>query len=148
MNKERQYEQFFTMSVRDRLSDGQIDRYVKSLYAEEGFHRVYEAAKKKKMLPFVGTPPFLATLSGLMRTSASFLKPPKSFIACLASVLRSARKRMRGRVPVCFRFQRVWNSFHAIWKAMNVLPVPVASVSRMRRSPLAIPSSTCLTAVS
>ena len=53
MNKERQYEQFFTMSVRDRLSDGQIDRYVKSLYAEEGFQRVYEAAKKKKMLPFV-----------------------------------------------------------------------------------------------
>ena len=30
------------------------------------------------------------------------------------------------------RFQRLWNSFHAIWKAMKVLPVPVASVSRMR----------------
>ena len=30
------------------------------------------------------------------------------------------------------RFQRLWNSFQASWKAMKVLPVPVASVSRMR----------------
>ena len=29
-------------------------------------------------------------------------------------------------------FHRLWKSFQAIWKAMNVLPVPVASVSRMR----------------
>ena len=40
---------------------------------------------------------------------------------------------MRGRrVGSRPRFQRLWNSFQAIWKAMNVLPVPVASVSRMR----------------
>ena len=40
---------------------------------------------------------------------------------------------MRGRrVGSRLRFQRLWNSFQAIWKAMKVLPVPVASVSRMR----------------
>jgi hypothetical protein len=51
---------------------------------------------------------------------------------------------MRGRrvgSPSFFqslRFQRLWNSFHAIWKAMKVLPVPVASVSRMRSRPSAM----------
>ena len=40
---------------------------------------------------------------------------------------------MRGRrVGSRLRFQRLWNSFQAIWNAMKVLPVPVASVSRMR----------------
>ena len=40
---------------------------------------------------------------------------------------------MRGRREGSrLRFQRLWNSFQAIWKAMKVLPVPVASVSRMR----------------
>ena len=40
---------------------------------------------------------------------------------------------MRGRRDGSrLRFQRLWNSFQAIWKAMKVLPVPVASVSRMR----------------
>ena len=48
-------------------------------------------------------------------------------------MLRSARKRMRGRrAGSRLRFQRLWNSFQAIWKAMKVLPVPVARVSRMR----------------
>ncbi len=55
MNKERQYEQFFTMSVKDKLTEEQINRYVRPLYAEEGFQRVYEATKKKKMLPFVAS---------------------------------------------------------------------------------------------
>jgi hypothetical protein len=31
--------------------------------------------------------------------------------------------------------QPLWKSFQASWKAMNVLPVPVAIVSRMRFSP-------------
>jgi hypothetical protein len=39
------------------------------------------------------------------------------------------------------RFQRAWNSFQRIWKAIEVLPVPVASVSRMRLLPVAIASS-------
>src|SRR5690349_1773076 len=49
-------------------------------------------------------------------------------------MLRSARKRIRGRragSPACFqsiRFQRLWKSFQASWKAMKVLPVPVARV--------------------
>jgi hypothetical protein len=52
--------------------------------------------------------------------------------------MRSARNRMRGRrVGSVSRFQsarfhRLWNSFQASWKAMKVLPVPVARVSRMR----------------
>jgi hypothetical protein len=57
--------------------------------------------------------------------------------------LRSARKRMRGRrVGSRPRFQRAWKSFQAIWKAMNVFPVPVASVRRIRSRPAAIASST------
>lgn len=50
---------------------------------------------------------------------------------------------MRGRrVGSRPRFQRLWKSFHASWKAMNVLPVPVASVSRIRCRSAAIASST------
>ena len=30
------------------------------------------------------------------------------------------------------KFQRAWNSFQAIWNAIEVLPVPVASVSSIR----------------
>ena len=61
---------------------------------------------------------------------------------------------MRGRrvgSPPLFqsaRFQRLWNSFQAIWKAMKVLPVPVASVSRMRSRPSAMASSTRAMAMS
>ena len=43
--------------------------------------------------------------------------------------------RGRRRIAACAqsgRFHRLWNSFQAIWKAINVLPVPVASVRRMR----------------
>lgn len=54
-NKERQYEQFFTMSIKDKLSEEQVNRYVKPLYDEDGFQKVYEATKKKKMLPFVAS---------------------------------------------------------------------------------------------
>ena len=46
------------------------------------------------------------------------------------------------------RFQRLWNSFQAIWKAMKVLPVPVARVSRMRGLLAAIASMTRSTAMS
>ena len=56
---------------------------------------------------------------------------------------------MRGRrVGSRLRFQRLWNSFQAIWKAMKVLPVPVASVSRMRCCSSAMASSTRSTAMS
>jgi hypothetical protein len=56
---------------------------------------------------------------------------------------------MRGRrVGSPERFQRLRNSFHAIWKAMNVLPVPVASVSSTRSRPSATASSTRSTATS
>ena len=46
------------------------------------------------------------------------------------------------------RFQRLWNNFHAIWKAMKVFPVPVASVSRMRGWPAAMASKARSTAMS
>ena len=43
---------------------------------------------------------------------------------------------MRGRrVGSPDRFQRLWNSFQAIWKAMAVLPVPVGQ--RQQDAPLA-----------
>ena len=55
---------------------------------------------------------------------------------------------MRGRrVGAPERFHFDWNSFHAIWNAMEVLPVPVASVSRMRRYPSATASSAAVTAL-
>lgn len=53
MNKERRYEQFFTMSVKADLTEEHIVRYIKPLYEEDGFQRIYDAAKKKKMLPYV-----------------------------------------------------------------------------------------------
>lgn len=56
---------------------------------------------------------------------------------------------MRGRrVGWPERFQRAWNSFQRIWKAIDVLPVPVARVSRMRWRPVATASSTRDTAMS
>ncbi len=53
MNKETRYELFFTMSIKDKLTEEQVNAYVKPLYEEEGYENVYEATKKKKMLPFV-----------------------------------------------------------------------------------------------
>ena len=55
MNREIQYEKFFTMSVKDTLTEQQVALYVKPLYAAEGFHKVYETTKKKKMLPYVAS---------------------------------------------------------------------------------------------
>jgi hypothetical protein len=67
----------------------------------------------------------------------------------LARIFRSARKRMRGRrIGSPERFQRAWKSFHAIWKAMKVFPVPVASVSRMRFLPAPTAARTRSIAVS
>ncbi|EKD59298.1 MAG: hypothetical protein ACD_55C00085G0001 [uncultured bacterium] len=67
----------------------------------------------KKRLPFLGTFPFLLISSGEMRTRASSGKAEKALYAWLARMLRSARKRMRGRregSPSFFqsvRFQRL-----------------------------------------
>lgn len=55
MNKKTKYEQFFTMSVKADLTKEQIMRYVKPLYEEEGFKKVYDITKKKKMLPYVAS---------------------------------------------------------------------------------------------
>lgn len=74
----------------------------------------------KKMLPFFGTLPFLRMSSGATRTIASSGNEEKALKAWFAKILRSARNRMRGlRVgssSECqsFRFQRLWNNFHAI----------------------------------
>ena len=97
----------------------------------------------KNRLPFFGTLPFLRMSAGSIRTIASSGKGKKALKAWSARMLRSVRNRIRGRrVGWPLRFQRLWNSFHAIWKAMNVLPVPVASVSRMRTAPAMMASST------
>src|SRR5208337_1047156 len=72
----------------------------------------------KKTLAFLGTRPFLRISSGSTRTSAlssNAANELKSLKAWFASVLRSARNRMRGRRDgVRLKFQRVWNNFHAI----------------------------------
>ena len=69
----------------------------------------------KNRLPFFGTLPFLRMSSGSIRTSASSGKAEKALYAWLARMLRSARNRMRGRRDGSrLRFQRLWNSFHAI----------------------------------
>ena len=84
----------------------------------------------KNTLPFFGTRPFLRISSGAIRTSASSSKAENALYAWSARMLRSARNRTRGlRVgsPPPFqsvRFHLLWNSFHASWKAMKVLPVP------------------------
>ena len=55
---------------------------------------------------------------------------------------------MRGRrVGARPRFQEAWKSFQAIWKAIEVFPVPVASVSRMRSRSWAMASSTAVMAL-
>ena len=41
------------MSIKDKLSEEEVDKYVRPLYEEEGFEQVYEWTRKKKMLPFV-----------------------------------------------------------------------------------------------
>ena len=62
--------------------------------------------------------------------------------------MRGCRATVPASERVDDRFQRLWKSFQTIWKAMNVLPVPVASVSRMRLRPSAMASITRLTATS
>ena len=52
----------------------------------------------------------------------------------------AVREEQDARAPAAhreLRFQRLWKSFHAIWNATSVLPVPVAIVSRMRCLPSA-----------
>jgi len=55
MNKWKRYELFFTASIKDKISEEEIERIVKPLYEEEGFSSVYETTKNKKMLPFVAS---------------------------------------------------------------------------------------------
>lgn len=55
MNKERRYEQFFTMSVKTDLTEEHIREFVHPLYEEDGFNKVYEVSHKKKMLPYVAS---------------------------------------------------------------------------------------------
>ena len=106
----------------------------------------------RKTLALVGTRPFLRNSSGRKRASAFSSKAAKlvkSLKACFARVFRSARKRIRGRLVGWYeRFHLAWNSFQMIWKAIEVLPVPVARVNRMRSLRAATASNTRLTAMS
>jgi hypothetical protein len=90
----------------------------------------------KKMLPFFGTRPFLRMSSG--RCAPAHRREGREGVVGLVGqdVAVGQEQDARGAwAPPLFqsaRFQRLWNSFQASWKAMKVLPVPVASVSRMR----------------
>ena len=103
----------------------------------------------KNTEPFFGTFPFLRMSPGEMRTRASSGKNENALYAWSARILRSARNRIRGwRVGSPPRFQRLLNSFQAIWAAIPVLPVPVAIVSRIRCLPAATASRTLPMAMS
>ena len=60
------------------------------------------------------------------------------------------RGRRVGSAPLfqSAKFQRALNSFQAIWKAIDVFPVPVASVRSARSLPSSIASNTRLTEIS
>lgn len=55
MDKWTRYELFFTVSVKDKLSEDEINTCVKPLYDEEGFDNVFDKTVKKKMLPYVAS---------------------------------------------------------------------------------------------
>ena len=69
----------------------------------------------KKILPFVGTFPFLLISEGLIRTKASSSKAPKALKAWSAKIFLSARNKILGlRIPSLLMFHLAWNNFHAI----------------------------------
>jgi len=106
----------------------------------------------KNTAPFFGTLPAFVISSGLMRTkarSSNAAKLLKSLKAWPPRSLRSARYKMRGCLdPSRASDHRALNSFHAIWNAMDVLPVPVAKVRRMRSALALTRPSTHATAIS
>jgi hypothetical protein len=62
----------------------------------------------KKILPFVGTVPFLLISFGLILTKASSAKAEKALNAWLAKIFLSAKNKILGlRLPSLFKFQRV-----------------------------------------
>src|SRR5712692_2201412 len=70
--------------------------------------------------------------------------------ASCSTSLPLSRGRRVGSAPLFqpVRFQRALKSFQAIWKAIDVFPVPVASVRSTRFPPPVIDSSTRLTEIS
>src|SRR5450759_2580761 len=69
----------------------------------------------KKMLPLIGTLPFLLISFGLIRIRASSGNDEKALNAWSAKIFLSARNKILGLLkPSRFKFQRVWNNFHAI----------------------------------
>lgn len=53
MDNKTNYEVFFTMSVKDVITEEQIDRYIMPLYEKDGCDKVIQVTTKKKMLPYV-----------------------------------------------------------------------------------------------
>src|ERR1019366_1676784 len=124
------------MTMKSKKSGGYSPKYGEGLPSFGGpLIKVWNMVKNR--LAFFGTLPFLRMSSGLIRTRASSgnaVNDVKSLKAWSARLLRSARKSIRGRrvgsAPLfqSVRFHRALKSFHAIWKAMEVFPVPVANV--------------------
>ncbi len=66
----------------------------------------------KKMLPLIGTLPFLLISLGLIRTRASSGNAEKALKAWLARMFLSARNNILGLLkPSRFKFHLVWNNF-------------------------------------
>ena len=88
----------------------------------------------KKTLAFFGTRPFLRISSGLDARQRVLGEGREGVVGLVGQDVAVGEEQdaRPARRLAASRFQRLWNSFQAIWKAMEVLPVPVASVSRMR----------------
>src|SRR2546425_6769989 len=102
------------MTMKSKKSGGYSPKYGDGLPSFGGpLINVWKMVKNR--LPFFGTLPFLRMSSGAIRTMASSGKAEKALYAWFARMLRSARKRMRGRREGSrLKFQRLWKSFHAI----------------------------------
>ena len=69
--------------------------------------------------------------------------------AWLANIFLSAKNNILGSLlPSLCLFHLAWNNFQAIWKAITVLPVPVAKVNSILCCLSAIASNALLIAIS
>ena len=104
---------------------------------------------EKNIFPLVGTDPVALISPGLILTNAFSSNAPNELNAWLAKTFLSAKKIiLRDLWPSLCKFHLDWNNFQAIWNAITVLPVPVASVNKILSFLLAIASRALFIAIS
>ena len=104
----------------------------------------------KNTLAFFGTPPFLRIVSGSIAGDGVGVEGGKGVVGLIGqdvAVGEEQDARAAGRFAATGS-SVAWNSFQAIWKAMEVLPVPVAKRQQdAALSPSPMASSTALMAL-